>query len=1289
MQSLAALMPLAGDSSLIRAPLVGRGVVSELQLVSSVLSAWRGFGLRTQRSGEEEDPAAAAHDDDEDEPVVFARDVDTGTITVASARGGHTLAHLSESATRNALVDCAQFLSLASRLRLWTGRVLAQPRTDRCVHAFAAGVDAVLARYDHMLMQYDVEVRHQVRAMSTQLAPGAAPPPPLRLNVPVTLLSLQQHLAPFIRPLTLLGDLVSRLGPAPSAAGLLSALHASLQVQALVESPALAALLLGLFLTALLPYLDLLDAWTAHGRLLERADGCEFMVRGVPVAAGSGSGGDVEYELRLDETGRPLAPAFLAPHAQTILLTGRARAMVAAVRRAHQRDTLTRPHDPRRRRPIGTAADADADEDDPSHSGPNLFTSFHRALWTLLGLPSDTRTLASLDPPPQTKSPIHTRTPDATELANGTVHEEDGVEEKDDDDDDDDDALSYESSSDEDWAYTSDGSASTISAPSSPRRPPQVTVDTDAASEAITLSLTSLPPLPPSAPASIPASAVPSAPATPAALPSGSTKASRDLNAAERDALDIFFATGFDTVHPWLRPPSDALDAPVEETTEANEKNEAQPTNNETTISLRRRTNTIDHNSTAAHAALQHSSSSLSSSTTPDASSGAADMTPPPPPPPSSLARSSLASCLRTSLPASSSAAFLPAVIRRDPLTRAASRDLVRGPEPTMFVVPPSHAGSGGAAAQTNAHLPPWERTKREPDTATVATNAATPASASAFLACVPWASSVGSLQRAIDLMLFHGAIPTHALHAVVPMCLLTSLESRHASATHAFASSLERRAGLVSQLACLRDVFLMADGLLSYTTADALFRRLDAFDLAVVGLDAVVQETMRNTARERHTRERVRQFRLVLVHRRATDADTPSSAATASSDSSPENVSLEHPHSILCLEQLHLEVSVPWPLEVVVSRSSLEGYNRVWRFLLQLRRAELALNECTLAEASAAPRSRRVGAPRDFAIGTRLTTSSVKYHRNANGVQHAFYLLLAEFKHFLRVLLEYALARATDAPWRDLSAKLTKLVQGGDLEQVRRAHDAYVESILFSLLLTPRLVAAAAAVKRVLGLALDLRLLHRTVIADYMEGRPDQFYFVPPPATAQVGPPPPAHTPQWATFTGRTDARRGMDENGVDSDGDDYDDDDDYDPSPRRTGPAIPPHAPHARRICLAGVTTYAQFRTRLYATSMEQLGLIRGEFRQNLRFLTVLLGKIVENGGTHSHRQTSTHARARTHAHRRERGTWGSTATPVCRANLVFSHLLLLFRSPSFPAAPLLSLSSVSGRPAHANPV
>jgi hypothetical protein len=310
----------------------------------------------------------------------------------------------------------------------------------------------------------------------------------------------------------------------------------------------------------------------------------------------------------------------------------------------------------------------------------------------------------------------------------------------------------------------------------------------------------------------------------------------------------------------------------------------------------------------------------------------------------------------------------------------------------------------------------------------------------------------------------------------------------------------------LLQHLSSLRELFLGGDGFLAHALCSELFAKLDAGqgEADILGLDFALQDVVTRHASPMLRRTLATTLTLGLLpppppssaaRRRGTAAAAAAAAVVAGPEAPddpampvdvelPELAAPEDPQSLVGLEQLELRVTIAWPLSSIVTSESLKGYNKIWHLLLQLRRAEMALNDCALSGCSAAPhsvanrRSRAAalagasaasrsggggGAPPSSSSSSlpptagRVLSRTSKYFVNASGVQHAFYLLKAELQHFLRHMLAYVLGRAAEGCWKPLLRALHKHARSGDTEQIRQLHDKYIEDILFQCMLTPK----------------------------------------------------------------------------------------------------------------------------------------------------------------------------------------------------------------------------------------
>lgn len=728
-------------------------------------------------------------------------------------------------------------------------------------------MSSILDRYDAMLLPFDTELRGQIHALAAGLPFAPTQPQQVtqgqgqeqggaeaRSNVPLTLLSFQHYIAPYIQQMVLLGDLVHRAAPrlydddggrdgasatagadeptaaamsaasaAPTSASLLSLLHSSLELHSLLCTESLSALLFCLFLAALLPYLEYLDEFTSRGVVSPRAREDLFFVRtqwrrrrgGAAVADGQGpthggdgtdddesadddDDGDDEQQrgmgrrrasravqadasdslvLRLGPDGQPFAPSFLQPYAAHILLTGRSRAMVQAIRRAQSHSQFAEHgHDEHGddaeeegdAAPLfaefgGRAAAAAAAA---AAAGPNLFQSFHEGLMELF------RVHAPVGAATATASG-----PDSSEAgANGS-----GSDSDDGDGDGDSSAVSESESesssshseSDHDRRSDSDASVSSGSGRRRHRRRrPRLSVQPELAEPAGGAGA-----IEPAITAAALATPIPSPVA--AGLGPGSEP---ELSAAEQAQMAIFFATGFEDVHPLFKPPEEppqptvaqiAASAPLQTQTLPLLQQQSQPLPPPQQQAGQRR-----RQHRHADVGPQQSASSIAA--------------------PAAGIRSGwpcAAPSLAPALPPSSACSFLSPALWRNAATAEAcgsgsgSGDRTQGDDPTCFL--PSLRPVDDE--QRRGH----DSDSHTSDGMDADADAGSSPSPSSFLARLGPCASLSSLQSLVDVLLFHTRFPTYALHESVHRCLLAPLQQRFLDSNREFMHAVMVRCGL------------------------------------------------------------------------------------------------------------------------------------------------------------------------------------------------------------------------------------------------------------------------------------------------------------------------------------------------------------------------------------------------------------------------------------------------------------------------------------------------------------
>jgi len=509
------------------------------------------------------------------------------------------------------------------------------------------------------------------------------------------------------------------------------------------------------------------------------------------------------------------------------------------------------------------------------------------------------------------------------------------------------------------------------------------------------------------------------------------------------------------------------------------------------------------------------------------------------------------------------------------------------------------------------------------------------------LLSSLPVSTSLSALHSLLDLLLFHVDFPTSILPDVIGCCVVRPLAQRHLDATKAFVHTIMQQCGLGEHLSALRDLFFMADGFLSYDVCRTLFDKLDHWEVDILGLNDCLAESVSSHASPRVRRLLGPSLTLLLVSSSASASNvavSTSSSSSGESDADRDPAFLQHPHSIHCMDQLQLQVHLPWPLNQIITPDAIIGYNKIWRFLLQLRRAELALDECAFGGNGNGSGNNGGRGYRAFP-GT-FTPSVFVSTRSHPRCVHIFYQLKCELSHFMRHMLDYVLSRCVHGAWEALATQLQRTATSSDMEEMRKAHQQYLDTISMHILMTPKLSAALGSIKRILGLCMDLRLLYNTVLVDLMYGAEGDFVFDPPDdghGTLNAGDGEDDDDHEWdeAQLWARKRQAAHSRRTSVDMDmAEDAEDESSNAPFIRHhqrghtrisstasmtttSASSTTAAAAAPRRIIrLSGISSYSSFRARLVRTATEQLRLIKNDFRHNIRFLVIVLSKMAENG-------------------------------------------------------------------------
>ena len=159
----------------------------------------------------------------------------------------------------------------------------------------------------------------------------------------------------------------------------------------------------------------------------------------------------------------------------------------------------------------------------------------------------------------------------------------------------------------------------------------------------------------------------------------------------------------------------------------------------------------------------------------------------------------------------------------------------------------------------------------------------------------------------------------------------------------------------------------------------------------------------------------------------------------------------------VRALHDLMLHYVVGWPLQLAISDKAIACHERVFALLLRLRRARWALEtvDSTAADASATGGRERGGI-------------------NGWHSAHPWRVLRAEVLHLISALYSHFTLGVIHPAWRDFASTAPSLFH---LDDFRAAHEAFAQRVLSRCLLEERHAPIHAAIERVLGLGLRLRM--------------------------------------------------------------------------------------------------------------------------------------------------------------------------------------------------------------------
>ncbi|XP_020774803.2 gamma-tubulin complex component 6 isoform X2 [Boleophthalmus pectinirostris] len=157
------------------------------------------------------------------------------------------------------------------------------------------------------------------------------------------------------------------------------------------------------------------------------------------------------------------------------------------------------------------------------------------------------------------------------------------------------------------------------------------------------------------------------------------------------------------------------------------------------------------------------------------------------------------------------------------------------------------------------------------------------------------------------------------------------------------------------------------------------------------------------------------------------------------------------HPHAPDSLNCLELRYRVDWPLNIIITDSCMNKYNRLFSFLLQLKHMVWSL--------------------RDVWFHLRRTALVKGAGRSVQFRQLQLYR--HEMQHFVKVIQGYIANQILQVSWSEF---ITKLTSANDLDAIHRTHADYLNRAIFRGLLTDKAAPVMNIIHSIFSLILKFR---------------------------------------------------------------------------------------------------------------------------------------------------------------------------------------------------------------------
>lgn len=229
-----------------------------------------------------------------------------------------------------------------------------------------------------------------------------------------------------------------------------------------------------------------------------------------------------------------------------------------------------------------------------------------------------------------------------------------------------------------------------------------------------------------------------------------------------------------------------------------------------------------------------------------------------------------------------------------------------------------------------------------------------------------------------------------------------------------------------------LRHFLLMEDGEFAQSLSDLLFEKLGSGQTPGELLNPLVLNSILNKA---------------LQYSLHGDSKMASNL-TFALKYLPEIFKPNAPDALNCLE---LRYKVNWPLNIVITESCMNKYNKIFSFLLQLKHMVWTLKD----------------------VWFHLKRTAL-VNRSSNSVQlHQLQLYRHEMQHFVKVIQGYIANQILHVTWCEFGHKLSSV---GNLDELHRTHAEYLNKGIFRGLLTEKAAPVMKIIHNIFSLILKFR---------------------------------------------------------------------------------------------------------------------------------------------------------------------------------------------------------------------